>query len=497
MNLKTILALLCPLLVVSCGKESLPISPERQDDMTVSFLGNIGPSTRATDSNFETGDAIGVFAIEKTSSNPDGDILTSNHADNVKYTYTGGYFKGSTTGIKQITSQTQMFYKAVYPYSSGLKNEFTFTVNTDQSTSSRYTLSDLMTAQTSATSSVTPELTFTHRLCNVVVSVCYEEKPSGTASLFFENVKSKVNVNLNENSFNATGSATKIKALPYGTNGYRLVLPPQTISKGTSLVKLTIGSTTYTLSTDNNLNLKSGLQYTYRLVIRKDGKATMRVSEDPWKTEIDIEDIIPRVYLNNIKKHMPIYIGDTPPNVEGSYYMNPYVTAYFSDTDNDPGRTLTSQIVNFSDQNENTLTVNTLDDGDNTYYYSKGTHITGYGDYFTVFFDFLGYLERSNGDKIDVRVARIYSGKISSTGISDLYYAFTFTEKGDDPDEEFIDVGVFRIYKDKDGFSENNSWRPKASSSAHNTRADLFNPWKDQDFKYLTNIKDNNLKFRK
>lgn len=52
MNLKTILALLCPLLVVSCGKESLPISPEKQDDMTVSFLGNIDPSTRATDSNF-------------------------------------------------------------------------------------------------------------------------------------------------------------------------------------------------------------------------------------------------------------------------------------------------------------------------------------------------------------------------------------------------------------------------------------------------------------
>lgn len=76
MNLKTILALLCPLLVVSCGKESLPISPERQDDMTVSFLGNIGPSTRATDSNFETGDAIGVFAVEKTTGNVSGRLMS-------------------------------------------------------------------------------------------------------------------------------------------------------------------------------------------------------------------------------------------------------------------------------------------------------------------------------------------------------------------------------------------------------------------------------------
>lgn len=492
MNLKTILVLLSPLLVVSCGKESLDVAPESQTEVQICFTGAIGPSTRATDSDFESGDAIGVFAVEKTESNPDGLLLSSNHADNVKYSYSGGYFKGSTTDIKQITSQTQMFYKAVYPYSSGLKNEFTFTVNTDQSTSSKYTRSDLMTAQTSATSSITPGLTFNHKLCNVIISVCYEEKPSGTANLSFMSVKSKVKVNLNEDSFNATGSTTTIKAMPYGTNGYRLVLPPQTISKGKPLVQLTLGSTTYTWSTDNDFNLKSGLQYTYRLVIRKDGKATMSVSENPWKSEIDIEDIIPRKVLNNIKKHMPIYLGDTPPNVEGSYYLNPYVTAYFSDTDKDPERTLTSQILNFSNQNGNILTVNTLDDGDNTYYYTKGTHITGYGNYFTVFYDFLGYLERSNGEKIDIRVARIYSGKITSTGISDLYYAFTFTEKGDDPDDEYIDVGVFRIYKDKDGFSENNSWRPKASSSAPDTRANLFNPWEGRDFKEFMNMIDNN-----
>ena len=128
MNLKIILALLCPLLAVSCGKESPNSHLEGQDDKEVSFFGNIGPSTRATDSYFETGDAIGVFAVEKTASNPKGLLLSSNHADNVKYSYSGGMFKGSATDIKQISSQTQMFYKAVYPYSSGLKNEFTFSV---------------------------------------------------------------------------------------------------------------------------------------------------------------------------------------------------------------------------------------------------------------------------------------------------------------------------------------------------------------------------------
>lgn len=83
-----------------------------------------------------------MFAIEKTSSNPDGDILTSNHADNVKYSYSGGSFKGASTVIKQITFQRLMFYKAIYPYTSSARNEFTFSVKTNQSYGDYYTLSE-------------------------------------------------------------------------------------------------------------------------------------------------------------------------------------------------------------------------------------------------------------------------------------------------------------------------------------------------------------------
>lgn len=184
MNLKTILALLCPLLVVSCGKESLPISPERQDDMTVSFLGNIGPSTRATDSNFETGDAIGVFAVEKTTGNVSGRLMSSNYADNVKYVYSNGLFSGATSVIEQPTDKPLMFYKAVYPYSSDLRNEFSFAVGSDQSNSSSYTMSDLMTADTEATTEVTPHLVFSHKLSNIIINLKYEEKPGGSEQMF-------------------------------------------------------------------------------------------------------------------------------------------------------------------------------------------------------------------------------------------------------------------------------------------------------------------------
>lgn len=125
-----------------------------------------------------------MFAIEKTSSNPDGDILTSNHADNVKYSYSGGSFKGASTVIKQITFQRLMFYKAIYPYTSSARNEFTFSVKTNQSYGDYYTLSDLMTADTEATTEVTPHLVFSHKLSNIIINLKYEEKPGGSEQMF-------------------------------------------------------------------------------------------------------------------------------------------------------------------------------------------------------------------------------------------------------------------------------------------------------------------------
>ncbi len=478
MNLKIILALLCPLLVVSCGKESPAFHQEGQDDKEVSFFGNIGPSTRATDSNFETGDAIGVFAIEKTSSNPNGDILTSNHADNVKYSYSNGSFKGASTVIKQITFQQLMFYKAVYPYTSSARNEFTFSVKTNQSYGNYYTLSDLMTAEAGPTSSVTPQLTFTHRLCDVLVSVCYEEKPTGTAHLYFNNVKTSVKVNLNEDTFVTGSAAANVKAKPYGTNGFRLVLPPQVINKGSKLITLSIGSSSYSVTTDEYITLRPEIQHTFRLVVRKDGKATLAVSEDPWKADLGIEDIVPKEILRGLKEHMPIYVGSTPPNVEGSYYINPYVSAYYSDLDKNPEKTLTSETVNFSDQSDGILTVNTLTDGSDTYYYLEGAHITGYGNYFTVFYDYLSSLDAKDGTEIPIRRVEVYSGRKTSTGISNLYYANAFAEKGDDPYDEYMDEGTYRIFKDKDGFSGKSSWAPSSLSSTPETRANIFNPWK-------------------
>ena len=285
MDLKTILALLCPLLVVSCGKESLPISPERQDGMTVSFLGNIGPSTRATDSNFETGDAIGVFAVEKTTGNVSGRLMSSNYADNVKYVYSNGLFSGATSVIEQPTDKPLMFYKAVYPYSSDLRNEFSFAVGSDQSNSSSYTMSDLMTADTEATTEVTPHLVFNHKLSNIIINLKYEEKPGGSEQMFFNNVLVEAKANINENTFTAFGTTKTVIASGNGNNSFKVILPPQTIAEKVTLITLKVGSKTFTFFPESDFIWKSGMQYTYDVTVSKAGIISFTSSINPWETD--------------------------------------------------------------------------------------------------------------------------------------------------------------------------------------------------------------------
>ena len=197
--------LLCPLMIVACNKQvpekkPVPEQPEPQKE-GISFKGTIKPMSRATDNGFEAGDAIGVFAVEKTTGNVSGRLMSSNYADNVKYVYSNGLFSGATSVIEQPTDKPLMFYKAVYPYSSDLRNEFSFAVGSDQSNSSSYTMSDLMTADTEATTEVTPHLVFSHKLSNIIINLKYEEKPGGSEQMFFNNVLVEAKANINENYY--------------------------------------------------------------------------------------------------------------------------------------------------------------------------------------------------------------------------------------------------------------------------------------------------------
>ena len=101
------------LALAACNKDNVK-EDYSQYSLTVSPV-----ITRATETNFESGDAIGLSVIRETGS----------FADNAKLTYDGSQFKSALNWYSD--GDVTATLKAYYPYSSSFPASFT--VQTDQS----------------------------------------------------------------------------------------------------------------------------------------------------------------------------------------------------------------------------------------------------------------------------------------------------------------------------------------------------------------------------
>ena len=169
---------------------------------------------------------------------------------------------------------------------------------------------------------------------------------------------------------------------------------------------------------------------------------------------------IPVEYLSKISQHMPIYSGNTPPNIEGTYLVSPNVLAYTSlENDYEIGEIFMNLITRYSAQD---MTANTVTYEDEEVYDGKvyvfsmpaEAKVLGKGDNFTIFV----IVENKHNDGFWSKQATIYSGTMTSDGIKDCFYGFVMLDKDDDPDKTVMPVGSFRIFKDKDGLSVPTTW---------------------------------------
>ena len=127
------------------------------------------PSTRATDTEFEKGDAIGAFAAARDDESVPAQLRPSgNFADNKKYIFDGEKFVPDGESNSIFITSYPIDYYAYYPYAT-VDNplEFTFHVAADQES---LTESDLMYARnTDGSGKNNIPLTFIHKLSKVVV----------------------------------------------------------------------------------------------------------------------------------------------------------------------------------------------------------------------------------------------------------------------------------------------------------------------------------------
>ena len=454
---KELLYVLLCIFFAACNNSEEANFSEVKDSSAVSFMAFIKQTSRATETTFEDGDAISVFAVSPTSP-----IITlapsGNYADNVEYVYNGLKFDA---GVKSITISPQdttgLAYFAIYPYKSDASNKFSFGVKENQSNYANYTASDLCTAYNEPTRSESVMLEFKHRLSCVAIKLYGNNIASKDISAKLNDVYTMCNVDLNANTYTATGAKSSVIMGEHSTDTYQAIIVPQTIKAGETFAILTISGKETALTLPSDMELKSGKKTTIEVKIEDDKVVSINGFINPWSTADELLiSVVPEEILEKIDDHMPLYSGVTPPNIEGAYLIDPFVAVYYEDhPDIAPGGRVVSETILFSNQDtkKNILDYNAISVTGSSWDEGKGAFISGTGDKFTAFFNTEG---ETYG--IYTKDALVISGTKTSSGIEDLYYAFVMVEKGDDPSNRLMREGVFRIFKDEDGLCINTEW---------------------------------------
>lgn len=417
-----------------------PINPD-----AVAFNADVQGATRATDTSFDEGDEISVFATTKNN------LESSNYAQNVRYTYTDGMFTTSED-LTYPDEDTYLSFYAVYPYSSYSTPDFTFTVNKDQSDEKDYTASDLMTASQVAKNQEVVDLTFSHRMVKFVVKLNSDNLPAGNQKVTFKNVQRTVEADISDNRFKGTGALSEVTACPNGTNCFKVLLPPQTIRKGTEFARIQIGTDSYTWEVENDLILSSGVEYTYTLTL-KEGSIMFTSNINPWNDPSDIQAIIPQEYIDLMSPYIPIYEGNTPPDIEGVWLVSPNELYYDSMGGTRDDYNFADDYLWFYEQkSDNTLSMmSTQNLGDLSV--AEGVFISGTGSNFTIYFNEYSTFD----DGAWLVKATLISGTKSGSRITNLRNAFIILDDYD-PNDHYMNVGDFRVLEDADYSSGKATW---------------------------------------
>lgn len=179
-----------------------------------------------------------------------------------------------------------------------------------------------------------------------------------------------------------------------------------------------------------------------------------------------IEEIVPPKALTEMKPYITIYEGNTPPNIEGVFFIDPSESVFCQDYPEGhgyaPGKLVSSYYIKFSNQSKITRTLEYTEKAKSVNDSGVGSEafIVGSNNNFTVYM-----YKEGTADGISYKTAVVVSGTKVDSGISNLRYALVMVEKEDDPNNKLTKEGFFRVYKDQDGLASAVDWPTDSKSS--------------------------------
>lgn len=262
MRISFIILSILILLLCSCQKE-LEYPPKKEPGHVTFTVESM--TRNSQEGTFETGDAIGIFAIEP--------ITGVYWGTNNKYVFDGSKFKPATDDDDIIvTKGTDFDFYVYYPYNPD-QTDITGISHAcgQQNDASGWINSDFMTATyTDAIVDYSIPLTFKHMYSTVEVHV---NKNDGVTGATLKNVKYSSRINLLTGAVTTDDSRTNLnmyclKANDNGNTIFRVTVPVQTLSAESNYVTLS-GTQSIDLRGESAMNLEVGKIHQYSIVYQK------------------------------------------------------------------------------------------------------------------------------------------------------------------------------------------------------------------------------------
>lgn len=277
------------MLFSSCSDSD--IVKKKDDNGIMKFLvQHPSVATRATSSNFELDDKIGVFVVKEIDEASAPLQVSGNHTNNELVTFNGATWE-SRKPIFWPTELVDIY--AYYPYMEIISVDAQpFSVKLDQSSPERvdilsgYEASDfLWTMKSGLEYSEKPvPLQFKHTMSKLVIKLVkgadYEGELPENAEIFIHNTVPSALIDL------ATGVVLKdpygkpgtIKCRKVSNDQFEAIIVPQRIETRRPLIEIVANDIAYLL--EDNFNFRVGMQHTLNLVINSSPEQ-IRIEIDP------------------------------------------------------------------------------------------------------------------------------------------------------------------------------------------------------------------------
>lgn len=261
------------LVLCSCSKENDGVMT---DDGEMRFTADIA-TTRATETAFEAGDEIGLFATVYGGEVATPLQISGNWANNVATTYDGAAWQPAK---KIYWSDSKMDVYGYYPYMSITSiNEQPFSVALDQSTPesegvlSGYEASDFLWAKATGVeqSGETVALQFKHRMSKFVIKLekgpNYEGDFPEVAVMRVHNLVPTATIDFTTGAVTKDmfGEPTTITCRRVDEATFEAIVVPQRITSRLPFIEMEASGISYLI--EDTFHFKPGRMYTYTLII--------------------------------------------------------------------------------------------------------------------------------------------------------------------------------------------------------------------------------------